>query len=214
MNTLNAIEARISANYFDTSRKLSESEIYDLIRYAQEAPSAFNIQHTRYLVVTDQGAKDALKDIAFGQQKVSDAAAVFVLFGDLRGHERMAEIGQRAVDAGVFNAGVRDYLVHAVDGTYGTNPAMVRDEAIRSASLAGMSLMLAATAKGLASGPMIGFDGDKLREVFRVSDRYLPVMMITAGYARAGNWTRKPRFTAQEVAVMDARPNAEHTLSE
>ena len=45
MDTLETIKHRISANHFDVNKSLSEAEIKELIAYASEAPSSYNIQH-------------------------------------------------------------------------------------------------------------------------------------------------------------------------
>ena len=45
MDALQLIKHRISANKFDTTRSLSEEEIKELVAYATEAPSAYNIQN-------------------------------------------------------------------------------------------------------------------------------------------------------------------------
>jgi nitroreductase len=86
---------------------------------------------------------------------------------------------------------------------YGSDPQMARDEAIGSASLAAMTLMLAAEAKGMASGPMIGFHPDGVRREFQVPDRYVPVMLLPVGYATVGNGARKPRFALNDVLFID-----------
>jgi nitroreductase len=69
-----------------------------------------------------------------------------------------------------------------------------RDEAIRNASLAAMQLMLAATAMGLDSGPMVGFDADAFVRAFRVPPRYIPVLLVAVGKAAkpARSTTRLP----------------------
>lgn len=213
MNTFDALTQRTSVNFFDTEKPVTRQQLSELIDYAQHAPSAFNIQHSRYLVVTDATAKQQLQDIAFGQQKVSDAAAVIIVLADELGHQRMSDIAQRGVDAGIYDEGVRDYFVSATEGAYANNPAAAHDEALRSASLASMNLMTAATAMGLATGPMIGFDAARLKDHFRIAARYTPAMMITVGYAKPGNWAKKPRLATDEVTVFDARPGAEHSLS-
>ena len=81
---------------------------------------------------------------------------------------------------------------------------MARDEAVRSGSLAAMTLMLAAAAKGLASGPMIGFDPDGVRREFKIPERYLPVLLLPVGHAAPGNWPRKPRLPAGDVLRFDS----------
>lgn len=213
MNVSTALHARISANKYDSAHELSTEDVLGLIAAAMEAPSAYNIQHSRFLVVRDAAARAALKTIAYGQQKVEDAAATIVVLGDLEGAEKLPLIAHRAQQAGLFDAAGAAAFVEAGQGAYAGKPALARDEAIRSASMAAMALMLVATEQGLASGPMIGFDPEALRKQFNISERYVPVMMIAVGKAAAGNWPRKPRLTPAEVLVDDARPGQRHALS-
>ena len=88
--------------------------------------------------------------------------------------------------------------VGMADGMY-SNAQMARDEAVRSASLAAMTLMLAAESEGLASGPMIGFDAAAVSREFGLGPDEIPVMLLTVGYAAPGNWPRKPRFPASQI---------------
>jgi len=63
--------------------------------------------------------------------------------------------------------------------------------------------MVAAQARGYMTGPMIGFDPEGVRREFEISDRYLPVMLITIGYPATGNWPRKPRLNVDQVLAFD-----------
>lgn len=207
MNVIDALRSRISANQYDQSKSLTTEDIHYLVSAAMEAPSAYNIQHARFLAVTEPAAKAALREIAYGQAKVTEAAATFVVLADLQGHECLPVIAQRSVDAGVFGEGVAQAMVSSAHGVYQGNPVLARDEAIRSGSMAAMALMLAAQEKCWASGPMIGFDAQKLASAFGIPARYVPVMLVTVGTAAAsGNWPRKPRLASREVLVADARP--------
>ena len=203
MNTLETIKHRISANNFDSTKTLSEAEIKDLISYAIEAPSSFNIQHWRFVAVTKPEEKARLKAVAYNQPKVSDAAVTFIVLGDLQAHERLPEIYQPLIEAGAMKQEQVDGIVGMANGFY-SNPAMARDETIRGASLAAMTLMLAAEAKGLVSGPMIGFDPEGVKREFGIADRYLPVMLIAVGYAAEGNHPRKPRLSLDQVLAFES----------
>ena len=202
MNTIEAIHHRISANKFDATRPLSEAEIRELVQLATEAPSSLNIQHWRFVAVTKAEDKARLKAVAFDQQKVVDAPVVFIVLGDLRGHEKLAAALEPLVVTGTFDRKMADGWLGAAGHLYGSNPQMARDEAIRSASLAAMTLMLAAEAKGMASGPMIGFDPDGVRREFQIPERYVPVMLLPVGYTSVGNWARKPRFALNDVLFL------------
>jgi nitroreductase len=203
MDTLELIKQRISANKFDTSRRLSEAEIKDLVYYATQAPSAFNIQNWRFVAVVTKEEKERLKAVAYNQQKVVDAAVTFIVLGDLRGHEKLAQILGRSVEAGILDQKVADRWVRGADSSYSSNERFARDEAIRSAAFAAMTLMIAAQAKGLVSGPMIGFDPEGVKREFNISDRYVPVMLLTVGYEALGNFPRKPRLEVDEVLAFD-----------
>ena len=198
MTTLEAIRGRVSANKFDPAQELSRQEISELVDLAAQAPASFNQQNWRFVAVTKKEDKEKLKALAYGQQKVADAAVTFIVLGDLRGHERLAQALEPSVKAGLI--GAKD-----VEGWSGmaakmySDERMARDEAVRSGSLAAMTLMLAAQDKGLASGPMIGFDSEGVRKAFGIAERYLPVLLLPVGRAAPGNWPRKPRLQADQV---------------
>lgn len=204
MDTLETIKHRISANKFDPNKSLTEDEIKELVSYATNAPSSFNIQHWRFVAVTAPEAKARLKALAYQQPKVSDAAVTFIILGDLQAHEKLPQIYQPLVTAGAMSQEQVDGTVGMATGMYSNNPQMARDEAIRGASLAAMTLMLAAEAKGLVSGPMIGFDPEGVKREFGISDRYVPVMLLAIGYAAPGNWPRKPRLSVDEVLAFES----------
>jgi nitroreductase len=197
------INERISANLFDKRRTLSEEEIKELISYAIQAPSSYNIQHWRFIAVRRPEDKARLKAVAYNQQKVEDAAVVFIILGDLRGHEKMPEIMGRAVESGLMDQKTADYYVVSSSRAYSSNERFARDEAIRGASLAAMTLMIAAQAKGLVSGPMIGFDPEGVKREFGISDRYVPAMLVAVGYPAPGDKPRKPRLRVDEVLAFD-----------
>ena len=83
------------------------------------------------------------------------------------------------------------------------DPQLARDEAIRSCSLAAMNLMLAAEARGLGTGVLIGFDPARVMREFAVPPRYLPVMLLTVGWPARTDQSRKPRLTVDEVLCFD-----------
>ncbi len=203
--TIATIHARTSDSYYDTTRTLGKDTIRALVQDASEAPSAFNIQHWRFIAVTDSECKAALMAAAYGQSKVGEAAVTFIVLGDLNGHAKLPEILERSVEAKVLTSAVADGWVGAANGMYG-DPALARDEAIRSASFAAMTMMIAAKAKGLSTGPMIGFDPAKVAEIFGIGSRYVPVLLLTVGYPGDGNSPRKPRLAVDEILTFNAAP--------
>lgn len=193
------IKSRISANSYDATRKLTDQQIAELIELATHSPSAFNLQNWRFVAVRSAEAKQRLLPLAYGQMKVMDAAVTFIVCGTLKPHATLPAALQPAVDAGILDQATFDIWVGAAQGMYSENPALQRDEAIRSGSLAAMTLMLAAAGLGMVSTPMIGFDQGAVAQTFGLSADEIPVMMVTVGFPASGNWPQKPRKAVQDV---------------
>jgi nitroreductase len=130
---------------------------------------------------------------------VQHASVTFIVCGRLRPHLGLRDAMQPFVAAGHVDAAAVDAMVGSATRGYADNPQMQRDEAIRSASLAAMTLMLAAQAMGLATGPMIGFDPDQVRAGFGLGADEIPALLVTVGRPAPGNWPRKPRRPASDV---------------
>lgn len=203
-DALTLIRERTSINHFDSSKTVSEAEIREIIADAIQAPSSYNIQHWRFVAVTDPEKKKQLQSAAYNQVKVGQASATIIVLGDLQGYEKMEQIYAPLVKNGVVTQDYASGAAQRATDTYFNNPQFARDEAIRSAALAAMTLMIAAQARGYVTGPMIGFDPEQVKRVFDISDRYVPAMLITLGYPAPGNWPRKPRLSVDEVLEFNA----------
>ncbi|USG66258.1 nitroreductase family protein [Brevibacillus ruminantium] len=183
LTTEQVMEARHSVRKYDASQAIPRGVLNEILRLAATAPSSWNLQHWRFLVVTDQTHKERLLPIAYGQQQVVDAPAVIVILADLEADKSALPIYNDSLAKGLVNEQVRDTLVAQIENAYRDNPQLARDEAIRNSSLAAMQLMLAAKAKGYDTCPMGGFDRDALIQAFNIPGRYLPSMIITVGKA-------------------------------
>jgi len=196
---IDAIRQRTSANNFDPTHVMSREDITELVSLATESPSSFNMQNWRFIAVTSPEAKQRLKAAAFNQPKVGDAAVTFVVVGEVGGHQHLPRLIKPMLDAGAINQAAYDGWIGMANGLYEGKDQFQRDEAIRSASLASMTLMLAATGKGYVSGAMIGFDPAAVSAECGLAANEVPVMLIAVGRPAAGNWPRKVRRSIDEV---------------
>jgi nitroreductase len=197
-STLGAIRHRISANHFAPNKYVSDNTIRQLVFCATQAPSSFNLQPWRFLALTEWPDKHRLMKVACGQRKLVEAAVTFVVLGDLLADSKLPDILRKSVKAGVFDESTATQIADQCNQMY-ADPGARRDEAIRSASMAAMTLMLAAEAKGLVSCPLIEFDPQGVRREFHIAERYLPVMLVAVGYPASGNRQRKPRLPLHQV---------------
>ena len=199
---LELIKQRVSANRFDPTFQLDDGTIRELISYASEAPSAYNLQNWRFIAVQSAARKRDLMALAYDQEKVVDAAVTFIVCGVLEPHRGSRTAMQPFHDDGHIDRNFLDEWVQEATSAYQGEPGVQRDEAIRSASLAAMNLMIAAQAMDLASGPMIGFDAAAVSSNFGLASTEVPVMLVAVGRAAPGNWPRKRRRPVEQVLVV------------
>lgn len=57
-----AIEQRRAIEHYDPNHRMTKEEIRQLLSLAMKAPTAFNIQHWRFVVVSDPGPRKQIRD--------------------------------------------------------------------------------------------------------------------------------------------------------
>ena len=193
------IEARVSANYFDPAAPVSDEQVAELARLATLAPSAYNVQNWQFVAVRSQEAREKLRELSFGQQKVVDAPVTFIISGTLKAQDQVAAALKPAVDKGILIQPVVDSWTRMAQGSMSGDERAQRDEALRSASLAAMTMILAAEGMGLSSCAMTGFDAEAVHAAFGLGTDEVPVMLVAVGHAAQGNWPQKPRRPLGDV---------------
>lgn len=78
------VRERRSASNFIEGQDVSVQELDEIFELVKLAPSAFNLQHTKYMVVLDSALKEEIKKAAYGQHKVSTTSAAIVVLGDTK----------------------------------------------------------------------------------------------------------------------------------
>ncbi|MCU6709525.1 nitroreductase family protein [Paenibacillus sp. J5C_2022] len=100
------------------SHKLSESEILELLTIASTAPSAWNLQYWKYVVISTQAAKEKLLPIANNQRQVVEASAVIAVLGDFQANLNAEDIFAPAVASGHLPEKVKNGFVEQIEAQY------------------------------------------------------------------------------------------------
>ncbi|AHC17935.1 MULTISPECIES: nitroreductase family protein [Paenibacillus] len=196
------LRERHATKEYKTNVIIPEETLNEIFELAATAPSAWNLQHWRFLVIQNQEQKDRIKPIAYGQQQISDASAVVVILGDLEANRTGREMYNRLYESEFISKAVRDILFSQIEGGY-QSPQFARDEANKNAALAAMQLMLAAKSKGYDSGPIGGFNPAGLLEALNIPGRFIPVMIVTLGVA-ATPARPTTRFSLNELVIHES----------
>lgn len=178
------VKERRSAKNFIESEKISKKELDEIFELVRFTPSSFNLQHAKYIVITDTEKKEQLKEAAFRQFKIHTASAAILVMGNKEEYKNAENLYEGMLNLNVLNQDEYDAIISAIHDLYdGWGDDFKRDEAIRNACLSAMTFMLIAKDKGWDTCPMIGFDPEAVRNLFNIPDNYVPALLITIGKA-------------------------------
>lgn len=156
-----AAEQRRSIRAYEPG-PMPPEDLREILRITSLAPSAFNLQPWRFVVVETPEVKEELAGAAFNQRQVRSAPAVIVLYTDMKDTlENVDEVLHPGMDA-VRRAAARAGVL---------KPFAAKSEAEREAwgaeqgNIALGYLLLAAEAHGYQTSPMAGFDADAVKRV-------------------------------------------------
>lgn len=198
MNVFAAIEQRRSVKGFDPNHAMTDAEIDRLMNLAMLAPTAFNIQNWRFVLVRDPELRKQVRAAAWDQAQVTDASLLLVLTADLKAWEKEpARYWKNAPQP------VQDFIVPAIGQYYSGREQVQRDEAMRSCGIAAMTLMLAAKEMGYDSCPMDGFDFDAVSKLINLPQDHVIAMFVAIGKGIKEPWPRGGQLPMNEVVVQN-----------
>ncbi|MBA3589131.1 nitroreductase family protein [Methylibium sp.] len=196
---ITAIEERRTTVLFDPSRDISDEQITELVHLATKAPTSFNLQNWRFIAVRTSDAKARLRAVAWDQAKITESSVTFIICGQMADEHTLPERLAPAVEAGIMPAQMVDGWEAGAGSLYNEQAWRQRDEAVRTATFGAATLIFAAHAMGLGSGPMIGFDPEAVAREFTLASDEIPVMLLSIGYGTPENWPQKPRRPLSQV---------------
>ncbi len=196
---IECILSRRATKYYDPAISLSDDQIRELVRIGTSAPTSFHMQNWRFIAVRTSEAKARLSPIAWNQPPITDAAVTFIVCGQLADSSVIPERLAPLVEAGIMpETMVPDWEIPARD-LYKDYPQRQRDEAIRTGAIGATAMIYAARSLGLGSTSMIGFDAEAVAREFALAEDEVPVLLLSVGAERAGNWPQKPRRPVADV---------------
>lgn len=198
MNVSTAIIDRRAEKMFDPAFTINDDQVGELLEKALLSPTAFNIQNWRIIRVKDAALRQKIREVAWNQDKVTDASFLLVLCADLNAWVK---------EPARYWAGApqmyQDILIPAIDAYYRDKPQVQRDEAMRSCGLLAMSIMLLAQEQGWHSCPMDGFDFDAVGKLINLPDDHVISMMLAVGRRTQDSFPRTGKLPLNELCFED-----------
>ncbi len=186
MNTIEAIYKRRAVKQYDPDHKLSAEEEQKLFEAMIQAPTSFNIQHWRFVILRDPELRAKIrKDYGNDQSQMTDASLLVLFTADMKAWQKKPERYWANAPKEVA-----DLLVGWMGPFHEGREWLQRDEAQRSIGMAMQTLMLAAQELGYQSCPMIGFDIEKVAELINLPEDYVMGPMVAIGKGIKEPWPK------------------------
>lgn len=181
-----SIEERRAARSFK-SDPIPDAILEEIFRLGVRAPSGYNLQPWRFIVVREQENKDKLKACAFNQRQVGEAPVVLICCGDRRASslENIDSVIKLAEEQGAMNDAYAEYMRSNIPPFFENQPSFDSMEAWinRHTMLAVAHLMIAAKSFGVDSCPMEGFVAAQVKEAFQIPEEVDVCCLLALGFA-------------------------------
>jgi len=179
-----AIKDRRATPSFDGA-PIPPEDLRKIVAAGLSAPSGYNIQPWRFIVVQSEDQKKRLRAAAYNQGKVEEASAVIVACGDADGWRKDLDLMLYQGLEGGMPEGYAEQARNSVpkylssfssDQMHGWLNKMVM--------IATTHIMLMAEVMGYDTAPMEGFEQEKVREVLRLPLSYWTVALLAVGHLK------------------------------
>ncbi|MEM9419564.1 MAG: nitroreductase family protein [Planctomycetota bacterium] len=196
MDVFEAINQRRSVKAYDPDHRMAEEEIEQLFTLAIQSPTSFNIQHWRFVMVSDPEIRKKIRAVGNDQAQMTDASILVVMTADMKAWEKSPERYWANAPKEVA-----DLLVNWMGPFHEGREFLQRDEANRSMGMAMQTLMLAAKGMGYDSCPMIGFDFDPVAELINLPKDHVLGPMVAIGKGVKEPWPKPGQLPLSEVLI-------------
>ncbi len=187
------LKIRRATPHFE-STPIPDTDLKRILCAGMEAPSGYNLQPWRFVVVRDPEHRKKLRAAAMNQPKVEEAPVVIVACGDPEGWskgdmEMAIRMGNERGFPESGNDMMRGNISGLLGGKGGSAAGIDQDMRIwlnRHVMIAFTTMMWMAEVLGYDTAPMEGFFEDKVKETLGIPQSVKVIALLAVGH-RKGN---------------------------
>jgi len=196
------VQERRSTPAFEPT-PVHEADLRKILLAGLEAPSGYNLQPWRFIVVRDPERRKQLRAASHKQLKIEQAPVVIVACGDPEGW-RTGDLDEmfRLADEHGHGDPSRRAKTRATAEQFLSGP---NNEIwlTRNVMLAFTQMMLMAEAIGYNTAPLEGFDEEKVRQVLNVPQHVRVIALLAIGYRQGPAKPYGGRFASERVCFAE-----------
>ena len=189
-----AILERRATPSFDGA-PIPAEDLKQILDAGLHAPSGYNMQPWRFIVVQSPEQKRRLRSASYNQGKVEEASAVIVACGDADGWRKdldlMLQLGRQGGMPESYAAQARSSVPNYLSSF---SSAQMQAWLNKQVMLAFTHMLLMAEVMGYDTAPMEGFEQEKVHEVLRLPLSYWVVALLAIGHLKGADKFNGGRF--------------------
>lgn len=193
--------SRRSVNFFDIEKDLDLRLVRKIITESFQAPSAYNLQPWRILLIKSDEAKQLLHGLAYKQAKILEAPITLIIVADKEGYEA----DNSAWKESFTKKGIErtHKMIDGARSLYGKTESTKLKFAESHGGLLAMNLMQLFKAYKIDTHPMSGMKFEEIKLEFNLKDSEEVVMLLPIGYRDESKQlsVKRDRKTYEEVVT-------------
>jgi nitroreductase len=201
-----AIKERRASPCFDGT-PIPAEDLRTILEAGLSAPSGYNLQPWRFIVVQNEAQKKRLRGAAYNQAKVEEASAVIVACGDADGWRKDLE---PVIESGLQRGMTESYADQARTNIPNFLSSFTSDQMHgwlnKMVMIAVTHMMLMAEVMGYDTAPMEGFEQEKVHEVLRLPLSYWVVALLAIGHLKGPDKFYGGRFEMSHSVFSEEFP--------
>ena len=176
------------------AEKIPQSKVDELLDLIRHAPSSFNLQPWKIMVISDEATKQKLLPASWNQPQITTCSHLLVFCADTN----IAENIDKLENLFKQNNIPTDYIKIMRDFDKNMNPEQRKSWAQRQLYLALGNALNGATSLGFDSCPMEGFMPEEYSKILSLPKNLIPTVLCPIGHA-AHEARQKVRFSKEDI---------------
>jgi len=208
-----AVEARRTTPHFDCT-PIPECDLHRILRTGLQAPSGYNLQPWRFVVIESAEQKAKLKVAAMNQTKVEEASAIIVACGDVEAWRRLDAIIEIARQHGINDetgfSKTRSTVTASLTGQYPDAGGFNGDPLVwvnRQVMIALTTMMWMAETLGYDTALMEGFSTSAVHNMLNLPVHIQPVALLALGRLRGADKLYTGRLPVEQTCFRESWGN-------
>lgn len=206
------VKTRWATPHFE-NEPISDEDLGIIVEAGRLAPSGYNLQPWRFILVREKDQKKKLQKAVMNQSKVAEASAVIVACGDPDAWRNgdLDEMLHIAKESGHADSkevkSTKEKVQNFLGGPPGEEGGLNPDIALwlnRHVMIAFTHMMLMAETIGYDTAPMEGFYEDEVKSVLNIPDNVRVVAVLAIGRLKGEDKPFAGRFALSKIAFSES----------